>query len=86
MHDLRDLPYLKQNSKLNPIFFSAVPSHCDGLLLGAQEIIMGLVSSAVCLEASSRNLFPVKSLTLFKETIYFYLGQSVTLKMVSLGM
>lgn len=46
---------------------------------------MGRVSSAVCRKPSSRDLLPAKkSLILFKETIYSYLGQSVTLKMVSL--
>lgn len=71
---------------LTPFFFSKVPAHCSRLLLGAKEIITGLVLPAVCLENRSRDLLPVKSSTLFKETIYFYLGQSVTIKMVPLGM
>jgi hypothetical protein len=33
---------------------------------------------------STGDLWPAKSLTLFKETVYFYLRQRVTLKMFSL--
>lgn len=38
----------------------------------------------VCLETSTRDPLPVKSSTMFEEMVYFYLGERVTLKTVSL--
>lgn len=38
----------------------------------------------VCLETSTRDPLPVKSSTMFEEMVYFYFGERVTLKTVSL--
>lgn len=43
---LRALLHFKQNSKCNLVFSSVVPPHCTKLLLGAKEILMGLVLCA----------------------------------------
>lgn len=69
---------------LTSFFPSAVLFHCSRLSLGAKEIIMGLTLYACLSRDQYQRSIASKKFNNVRGNVYFYFGERVTLKTVSL--